>query len=97
MSAAHERAPRPELPERDRLILDFERRSWRSPGAKEEAIRAEFGLSTARYYQLLNAVIDTPAAVIHDPMLVGRLQRMRAARTAARASRSLRRPGRAEN
>lgn len=76
------------LSERDQAILEFERQWWRHAGAKEEAIRSEFGLSSARYYQLLNAVIDSPAAVRHDPMLVKRLQRARDARTGARAARA---------
>lgn len=76
------------LPDRDALILDFERQWWRHVGAKEEAIRSQFGLSSARYYQVLNAVIDSPAAVRHDPMLVRRLQRARDARTRARAARA---------
>jgi hypothetical protein len=79
----------PALGDRDRQILEFERQWWRHAGAKEEAIRAEFALSAARYYQLLNAVIDSPAAVRHDPMLVRRLQRTRDARTQARADRSI--------
>jgi len=79
-----------DLPERTRRILDFERQWWRHVGAKEDAIRSQFALSPARYYQLLNAVIDTPAAVRHDPMLVKRLQRARDARTEARAARSFR-------
>jgi hypothetical protein len=79
-----------DLPARDVQILDFERQWWRHVGAKEEAIRANFGLSAARYYQLLNAVIDSPAAVRHDPMLVRRLLRARDARTAARAARAFR-------
>ena len=87
----------PTLSERDAAILDFEHRGWRHAGAKDEAIRAEFGLSAARYYQLLNALIDSPAAVVHDPMLVRRLQRIRDTRTQARtvrtASRHDRRPG----
>ena len=82
------RDPEHELSERDSRILAFERTWWRHVGAKEDAIRAEFGLSAARYYQLLNALIDTPAAVRHDPMLVGRLQRARDARTRARARRA---------
>ncbi len=61
-------------------MLAFEGRWWRHAGAKEEAIRAEFGLSATRYYQVLNSVIDSPAALAYDPMLVRRLQRMRAAR-----------------
>ena len=78
------------LPTRDAQILDFERQWWRHAGAKEEAIRSQFGLSAARYYQLLNAVIDSPTAVRYDPMLVRRLQRTREARTRARAERAFR-------
>ena len=78
------------LSARDARILDFEREWWRHAGAKEEAIRSEFSLSAARYYQLLNAVIDSPDAVRYDPMLVGRLQRARDARTSARVARAFR-------
>lgn len=77
------------LSERDMAILAFERQWWRHAGAKEQAIREDFGLSAARYYQLLGALIDAPAALAHDPMLVKRLQRMRDARLAARAARAL--------
>ena len=77
-----------DLPERDASILAFERQWWRHVGAKEDAIRSQFGLSAARYYQLLNAVIDAPAAERVDPMLVRRLQRARDARTQARAARA---------
>jgi len=70
----------PELPERELTVLAFERRPWRHPGAKEEAIRVELGLSTARYYQVLNAAIDSPAALRYDPMLVARLRRLREGR-----------------
>jgi hypothetical protein len=79
--------PGPGLTERDIAILDFERQWWRHAGAKEQAIRDEFGLSAARYYQVLAALIDRPAALVHDPMLVKRLQRLRDARVAARAAR----------
>lgn len=78
-----------QLSERDQAVLAFERQWWRHVGAKEEAIRATFGLSAARYYQLLGALVDSPLALAFDPMLVKRLQRMRSARSEARASRSL--------
>lgn len=65
------------LNERDIHILNFEREWTRHDGAKEEAISSQFQVSTARYYQMLNAVIDTPDAAKHDPMLVSRLQRNR--------------------
>lgn len=77
-----------QLSERDAAMLAFEASWAQHTAAKEESIREVFGLSAARYYQLLNAVIDSPAAVRHDPMLVGRLQRARDARAKARAARS---------
>ena len=78
-----------ELTERDEAILAFERQWWRHAGAKEQAIRQDFGMSAARYYQLLGALIDSPAALTRDPMLVKRLQRLRDARMAARSARTL--------
>ena len=85
------------LGERDLHILDFERRWWRHAGAKEEAIRAEFDLSAARYYQLLNAVIDLPGATRTDPMLVKRLQRARSERMRARTAHAFTRPTTSES
>lgn len=79
----------PGLNERDRAILAFESQWFKHAGAKEQAIRSELGLSAARYYQVLGALIDHPAALVHDPMLVKRLQRMRDARAVARERRSL--------
>ena len=72
------------LSEREREILAFERQSWRHAGAKEQAIRDQFELSATRYYQLLNALLDNPAALAHDPVLVGRLRRLRGSRARAR-------------
>lgn len=66
------------LSERDREILAFERRWWRYAGAKESAIRDELGLSATRYYQILNRLLDTPAALETEPAVVTRLRRIRA-------------------
>lgn len=63
--------------ERIRTVLDFEA-GWSSHGgAKARAIRAEFGWTTTRYYQVLDAALETPEALHHDPMLVRRLLRLR--------------------
>ncbi|MEO6199701.1 MAG: DUF3263 domain-containing protein [Cryobacterium sp.] len=78
------------LSARDEAILGFESQWWKHAGAKEQAIRAELGLSAARYYQLLGSLIDSPLALARDPMLVKRLHRMRDARSQARARRSAR-------
>ncbi|MGB8019775.1 MAG: DUF3263 domain-containing protein [Candidatus Nanopelagicales bacterium] len=77
------------LSERELQILEFERQWWKFAGAKEQAIRELFDCSTTRYYQLLNTLIDNPAALAADPMLVKRLRRMRSARQRARSARRL--------
>ncbi|WP_019632731.1 DUF3263 domain-containing protein [Actinomadura atramentaria] len=77
------------LSDRDRQILAFERRWWKYAGAKEQAIRELFDMSSTRYYQLLNLLIDRPEAMEHDPMLVKRLRRMRTQRQRQRAARRL--------
>ncbi|WP_037580041.1 DUF3263 domain-containing protein [Phaeacidiphilus oryzae] len=73
-----------ELSDRDRAILALEARSWRSPGAKEAAIRERLGLAPVRYYQLLNALLDREEALAHSPVLVNRLRRLRDTRRAGR-------------
>jgi hypothetical protein len=74
-------APEARLDERAVKILAFEKQWWKHAGAKEQAIRDEFGLSATRYYQLLNALLEEPAALAHDPVLVRRLRRLRASRS----------------
>ncbi|MFI6328354.1 DUF3263 domain-containing protein [Micromonospora chersina] len=68
------------LTEREQRILAFEQQWWKHAGAKEQAIRDTFGLSATRYYQLLNALLDQPAALAAEPVLVGRLRRLRSSR-----------------
>lgn len=77
------------LTRRDRDVLQFERQWWQFAGAKEQAIKEMFDLSPTRYYQVLNAVIDNPAALAYDPLLVRRLRRMRQSRQQARSKRRL--------
>jgi hypothetical protein len=75
-----------QLSERDEQVLAFERQWWKYAGAKEQAVRELFDMSATRYYQVLNALIDDPAALAHDPMLIKRLRRMRSSRQRARTS-----------
>ncbi|TNC46208.1 DUF3263 domain-containing protein [Mumia zhuanghuii] len=88
-SDASSRPVSPGLTEREQAILAFERSWWKYAGIKEQAVRAEFGLSATRYYQVLNALIDREAALAHDPLLVKRLRRMRATRRRTRSARRL--------
>ena len=92
MDAARAVDPMPSgdsLSDRDREILEFERQWWKYAGAKEQAIRDLFDMSGTRYYQILNGLIDTPAALQTDPMLVKRLRRLRSSRQRARSARRL--------
>ncbi len=69
------------LSEQELAILEFERQWWRHPGSKEGAIRELFSLTSPRYYQLLNALLDRPEAEVAYPALVRRLRRLRDVRT----------------
>jgi hypothetical protein len=77
------------LSARDAEILTFERQWWKFAGAKEQAIRDKFQMSATRYYQILNALIDKPEALVQDPLLVKRLRRLRATRQRNRSAKRL--------
>ncbi|GAA3290910.1 DUF3263 domain-containing protein [Arthrobacter citreus] len=79
--------PESPLGEQEQQMLALERAWWKYSGAKEQAIRELFGMSATRYYQVLNALIDTEDALAHDPMLVKRLRRLRTTRQRARTAR----------
>lgn len=66
-----------ELSDVDRQLLEFEARSPRRPGIKEDAIRQQLGLTPMRYYYRLDRLIDSPAALREYPQLVNRLARLR--------------------
>jgi hypothetical protein len=77
------------LSQRDIDILDFERTWWKHAGVKEQAIKERFDMSATRYYQLLNDLLENPAAMDHDPILVKRLKRLRVYRQRQRVARLL--------
>ena len=84
-------APTPSVPlsDRDREILAFERQWWKYAGSKEQAIKELFDMSSTRYYQVLNALINNPAVLSEDPMLIKRLRRLRDQRQRTRSARRL--------
>src|SRR5438270_10357863 len=84
LPAAGGRLPGMALSDRERAILDFERTWWAEPGPKELAIRDRFQLSATRYYQVLNALLESQEAIEYDPLVVRRLRRLRDRRRRAR-------------
>ncbi|MDK8242026.1 MULTISPECIES: DUF3263 domain-containing protein [Corynebacterium] len=65
------------LSDTDLAVLRFAARAPRSLGKREDAIRAELGMTPIRYYQRLNVLLDNPDALAAEPQLVRRLQRLR--------------------
>lgn len=76
--------PSDDLTQQQLQILAFEEQWWKYAAAKEQAIRQRFDMSATRYYQILNALLDEPAALAAHPLLVGRLRRLRDHRAARR-------------
>lgn len=62
------------LTDRQRAMLNLERQWFATAGGKEDAIR-KLGLSPVRYYQKLNQLIATEAAIAYDPLTANRLRR----------------------
>jgi len=89
MEAAAVTTTQSTLSDREQQILAFERQWWKYAGAKETAIRELFDMSSTRYYQVLNGLIDRPEALAFDPLLVKRLRRLRTSRQRARSARRL--------
>jgi hypothetical protein len=93
-SMAEDAQPSPLVPveglsERELKVLAFERQWFKYAGAKEKAIREQFEMSSTRYYQILNQLIDKQEAMQADPMLVKRLRKTRTVRQRTRAARRL--------
>lgn len=73
-----------ELTERERALLDFEGSWWTLDQAKDDLIRAKFTCSLDEYYQELNRLLEVPAALTYEPLVVRRLVRLRERRRRAR-------------
>jgi len=65
------------LSERHAAMLDFERSWWENNDPRDQVIRARFQCSPDEYHEELTAVLDDPAALAHDPLVVRRLKRLR--------------------
>ena len=65
------------LTERERSILDFERTWWTLDGAREGLIRSSFDCTPEAFELELAALVDSPDALAHDPLVVRRLRRER--------------------
>lgn len=72
-----------QLSERDRKVIDLERKWGSGPSSQEQKLHeaAELlDLTPAGYSLILRALIDDPAAYAHDPRTIGQLRSMRDSR-----------------
>ncbi|MGC5263923.1 DUF3263 domain-containing protein [Streptomyces microflavus] len=59
------------LTEQERSVLEAaQATASMQPGPRERYVREELGLSPTRYFQLLNALLDLPAARQANPTLI---------------------------
>ncbi|MCA1570806.1 MAG: DUF3263 domain-containing protein [Chloroflexi bacterium] len=65
-----------ELSDGDRAVLDFAGRTYRHAGAQEQAIIDELGMTPARFYQRLRALLDRQEALAYAPSTVKRWRRL---------------------
>lgn len=70
-------------------ILNIESQQWRYPGNKESAIRDRCDMSTTRFYQALNRLLDREDVLAHNPILVKRLRLRRGSRQRSKAAREM--------
>lgn len=80
MTSASDSNGHEELSPFDQQILDFEAHAPKAIALKEKAIRAELDISPVRYHQRLNVIVELPAALAYNPVLVKRLLRKRGER-----------------
>ena len=69
--------PSASLDERELAILEFEATWFTLDQDRHDAIRARFAVAVDEYNLELNRVIDHPAALLADPLVVRRLRRQR--------------------
>ena len=72
------------LTDHEQAVLDFERSWWTEDGVKEVLIEERLEMTSSRYYQVLNELLDRPDALDHDPLVVRRLRRLRDRKRRAR-------------
>lgn len=76
----------PTLTPEETAMLQFAKLRWTYQGTKEDTIRTQFGCSPSIFYARLNRLLDNPAALAAEPVLVRALTRLRDARRHQRSA-----------
>lgn len=86
-ATANLKAMQAALTAEDEAILKFESRHPEHAGVKEREIGLQFGLGVVEYYLRLDRILAERSALAYDPILVGRLLRLRERRMRERSRR----------
>lgn len=86
-ATANLKAMQAALTAEDEAILEFESRHPEHGGIKEREIYSRFGLGAVEYYLRLDRILAERSALAYDPILVGRLLRLRERRMRERSRR----------
>lgn len=70
------------LADDERAMLRLAAEFWANAAAKERAISDRFGVTPVGFYQRVARLIELPAALVAEPVVVHRLQRIRDRRRA---------------
>lgn len=68
------------LSDRDREMIRLAVTPYRAEGWREQHIRERFDVSSTRFWQRVNALVESPEAEAAMPVEVHRLQRLRDSR-----------------
>lgn len=77
------------LTDQQKQMIDVAGGTYKYAGSLEVEAQAKFGLSPTRYWQEINQLIQTEAAVAYKPALVAKLRGRRTSRAARVTSRLL--------
>ena len=58
-------------------LIEYEGSWWKEPGNRADVVAKRFGLTLDEYRDVIDVLIDTEAALTHDPLVVRRLRRQR--------------------
>lgn len=64
------------LSDLDRALIDLVAEPWKGRGQLEREARARFGYSATRFYQRIDALVRTRAAIEHDPITCRRMREL---------------------
>lgn len=77
------------LTDTDKAMLDLAGTHYRYPAMREQHARERFGITATQYWQAVNQLINTRAALEHNPRLVLELRARRLRSAQGRTASSL--------